>query len=1343
MKRITSHHAEWLELLEVSGPFLSLPVLERVFPQGLDVHDADHAAKLRLAREEWAEEQERSVPDPEIHDAWIRLVLAETLEYTPEVLLERAAIPPELTAEVAEHQETLRPDFVLSDPEDTPTTRRARLLLQAYPPAQGLDGPVQASEWAASPATRMTHLCRSLGVRLGLVTNGERWMLVDAPRGETPAYVSWYASLWPQEPITLRAFRSLLGVRRFFGVDPSETLEAMLAESATYQAEVTEQLGAQVRRAVEVLVQALDRADTDSGRQLLWDVSEAALYEAALTVMMRLVFLFSAEENDLLPLSEELYQQFYAASTLRGQLREEADRVGLEVLERRQDAWNRLLATFRAIYGGVEHDALHLPAYGGSLFDPDRFPFLEGRPKGTRWRGVEAQPLPIDNRTVLHLLDALQLLQMRGSRGTEARRLSFRALDIEQIGHVYEMLLDHQVLRADAPGLGLVGAKGAEPEVSLQHLEHHRARGATALLEFLQEETKKSRPTLEKALAKQPDPTWVERLRVACGDDAKLLERVLPYHGLIRTDPWGEPIVIRRGSLFVTSGTERRATGTYYTPRALTEEVVTDALEPLVYEAPAEGEPRAEWKLKSATELLSLKVCDPAMGSGAFLVQVVRWLSERLEEAWKEAEDGLGTTITPEGEVPRGAPSELVVPATAEERLALARRLVADRCIYGVDVNPLAVEMAKLSLWLVTLAKGRPFSFLDHALRCGDSLLGVHDLDQIRHFHVEPERGMELHATLFDPTRHIEPAIEEALQLRRELESFTVRDVHDAEQKATLNRRADDALNRAQMLGDLVTGAAISTAKRGGDTLDVKLRSLADELPSILDRAGTAADANLLAEAQVMLNQGKPPLTPDRRTFHWPVEFPEVFLRDRPGFDAVIGNPPFRGGKKISGTLGSDYREYLVEHLAEGRKGNADLVAYFYLRASRMVREEGLFGLLATNTISQGDTREVGLDQLLAGGWSIIEAWKSRPWPGDASIQIAQVWLRNGDWDGPATLDGIHVRGITSSLDPKSRISGPAHRLVDSFEKAFIGSLLNGIGFILQPEEAEELLRLDPKNRDVLYPYLNGDDLNSSPTHSPSRWVVNFFDWPLERAEEYPDCLAVVRERVKPQRDQLGESKRREREAWWQFERRGVNLYQAIERLERVIAITRLSKTVTPVFVPAGIVYSDATVVFAYDDEGHLGLMTSAFHWWWAVRRASTMRTDLRYTPTDCFETFPHPRLTEEVAGIANALDEHRRRLMIERNEGLTKTYNRVHDQTESAADVLTLREHHVGLDHAVATAYGWNDLDLHHDFHETPQGIRYTVSSAVQMEMFDRLLELNHQRDAAESAGVRRGGRR
>src|SRR5207245_1946941 len=203
--------------------------------------------------------------------------------------------------------------------------------------------------------------------------------LVDAPRGETSAYVSWYASLWPQEPDTLRAFQSLLHVRRFFGVDETDTLEALLVESASYQAELTDQLGAQVRRAVEVLLQAL---------------------------------------------------------------------------ERRDDAWSRLLATFRGIFAGVTHDALHLPAYGGSLFDPDRFPFLEGRQRGTRWRDTEALPLPVDNRTILHLLDSLQLLQWRErGRAAEARKLSFRALDIEQIGHVYESLLDHIAVRATSPQL--------------------------------------------------------------------------------------------------------------------------------------------------------------------------------------------------------------------------------------------------------------------------------------------------------------------------------------------------------------------------------------------------------------------------------------------------------------------------------------------------------------------------------------------------------------------------------------------------------------------------------------------------------------------------------------------------------------------------------------------------------------------------------------------------------------------------------------------------------------------------------------------------------------------------
>jgi hypothetical protein len=442
----------------------------------------------------------------------------------------------------------------------------------------------------------MMELLHSTEVRLGLVTNGEHWMLVDAPRGETTGFASWYANLWLEEKITLQAFRSLLGVQRFFSVPDDQTLEAMLAESATHQQEVTDQLGLQVRRAVAVLIQSLDRADQDD--KVLAGVSEPVLYEAALTVMMRLVFLFSAEERELLLLGDPLYDQHYAVSTLVAQLQEAADQHGEEVLERRLDAWVRLLSTFRAVYGGVQHERMKLPAYSGNLFDPDRFPFLEGRKPGSSWRDTPANPLPVNNRTVLHLLRSLQYLEMQG----EARRLSFRALDIEQIGHVYEGLLDHTAKRATEPVLGLVGTRGRESEVALKELESLKAvEGDDA-----------------------------SRLRASCGNDDALFRRALPFARLIRNDTFGNPVVIRPKSMFVTAGAERRSSGTYYTPRSLTETIVQYTLEPLVYEGPAEGKPKDEWKLRPAKELLDLKICDMACGSGVFLVQACRYLAERL-----------------------------------------------------------------------------------------------------------------------------------------------------------------------------------------------------------------------------------------------------------------------------------------------------------------------------------------------------------------------------------------------------------------------------------------------------------------------------------------------------------------------------------------------------------------------------------------------------------------------------------------------------------------------------------------------------------------------------------------
>ena len=256
------HHTEWLSLIEVSGPFLSVPVLERVFPQGLDAHDPDHVRVLRLAFDEWEDDRDSDSPRPAIHREWIRFVLKETLGLPSEVLAEGQDIPQTLKAKILEHGETLRPDVVVRNPEGVPGAEKPRLLVQVYPPEQNLEKPITGRHWKASPATRMMELLHATDVRLGLVTNGEHWMLVDAPRGETTGFASWYATLWLEEPLTLRAFRSLLGVSRFFSAADADTLEQMLKDSATHQQEVTIRLGYQVREAVEEII----RASTGSTR---------------------------------------------------------------------------------------------------------------------------------------------------------------------------------------------------------------------------------------------------------------------------------------------------------------------------------------------------------------------------------------------------------------------------------------------------------------------------------------------------------------------------------------------------------------------------------------------------------------------------------------------------------------------------------------------------------------------------------------------------------------------------------------------------------------------------------------------------------------------------------------------------------------------------------------------------------------------------------------------------------------------------------------------------------------------------------------------------------------------
>ena len=1158
-----------------------------------------------------------------------------------------------------------------------------------------------------------------------------------------------YAVLWLEEHVTLRAFRSLLGVSRFFGVDDSQTLTALLVASLTDQQEVTDQLGYQVRKAVEVLVQALDRIDQDRNRTLLKGISETTLYEAALTVMMRLVFLFSAEERGLLLLGDPLYDQFYAVSTLREQLQLRADKEGEEILERRSDAWCRLLATFRAVHGGVYHDVLQLPAYGGSLFDPDRFPFLEGR-VGGNWQEVAADPIPVNNRIVLHLLEALQILQVKIAGSVEPRRISFRALDIEQIGHVYEGLLDHTAVRANLPVLGLVGTKFQEPEIALVRLEEKLGLGEEELVKFLKDETGRSISALRKELARtlskvggesNLSPLEEQRLRTACNNDRELFHRILPFAGLVRLDTLDYPVVIPGGSVYVTQGNDRRETGTHYTPRSLTEEIVQYTLEPLVYEGVAEGKPKAEWKLKLAVDLLKLKICDMAMGSGAFLVQTCRYLAERLVEAWENAEKAHPgqVVIAPDGTLSKSLPDECVIPKDADERLTVARRIIADRCLYGVDKNPLAVEMAKLSLWLITLQKNRPFTFVDHALKCGDSLIGV-SLEQLRYWNLDITGTPELFA------EEIRREIGQVIELRREIAALPVMTPEDQNRKAYLLAQANARSFDLHKGCDLLVGSYFNNW-------------------SEKEREGLRQTLLRVFRDGVDIPQGMGKALPDLeklRPFHWELEFPEVFVDELiptaniekgksssphlPGFDAIVGNPPFMGGQKITGALGTDYRDFIVKWLANNKRGSADICAYFFLRGKRLLNSHGGFGLIATNTIAQGDTREVGLDQLVTS-CVITRAVPSRKWEGSASLEVAYVWLRQGDWLGKFVLDDKIVDGITAFLTNPGKSVGNPYKLVANQNKSYIGSYVLGMGFVMTPEEAEALIQKDPKNKDILFPYLNGEDLNSRPDQSPSRWVINFKDYPLDAehddpkkpkgrpyASDYPDCLEILSAKVKSERDK--NNRKVYRDYWWHYGEKRPALYDAIANLKRVLVTAAVSPTTAFNFSETDIVFAHKLIIFILDTSEQLCVMQSTFHREWAYNYSSTLGgTTLNYSPSDCFETFPFPTSTTNLEEIGETYYNHRQNIMQTNQEGLTKTYNRFHNPKETDANIQKLRELHIEMDQAVAAAYNWQDLELQHDFHQTKQGLRFTISETARREVLDRLLQLNHERYAAEKA--------
>jgi len=598
-------------------------------------------------------------------------------------------IPSELELPLAEHGETLRPNFAVREPEPVAGRSYWQLLIQVIDPGRDFDT-VSHGHGAleASAHGRMERLLRHTRVTAGLLFNGRALRLISAPYGESSGWTDFRVAdmvTTAGRPIST-ALRLLLNQTRLLSLPRAQRLTALLEESRKFQNEVSERLAEQVLHALYELLRGLQLAHDQSQGELLREALGERLdevYRALLTVVLRLVFLLYAEERGLLA-QDEVFERHYSLAGLYQRLRDDAA-LHPDTMESRFGAWAQLLVLFRMVHDGAGSGTLRLPARHGVLFDPDRYPFLEGRPAGgSRQTGERIVPPLIPDGALWRALEKLLVL--------DGERLSYRALDVEQIGSVYETMM----------GFRLETASGRS--LAIRATQRHGAP-TTVDLEALLAQSPDKR---DKWLHEQSDRKISDTIKRVVKEAASVED----LHAALRpvADEHATPDLVRKGAMILQPGEERRRSGSHYTPRSLTEPIVRITLEPILKRLRgSDGRP------PKPEQILDLKVCDPAMGSGAFLVEACRQLGEALIEAWG---------------VHGGRPP---IPAD-EDQVVLARRLVAQRCLYGVDRNPVAVDLAKVSLWLVTLARDHALTFVDHALRHGDSLVGL-SRRQIENFH--------------------------------------------------------------------------------------------------------------------------------------------------------------------------------------------------------------------------------------------------------------------------------------------------------------------------------------------------------------------------------------------------------------------------------------------------------------------------------------------------------------------------------------------------------------------------------------------------------------------------------
>ncbi len=1119
----------------------------------------------------------------------------------------------------------------------------------------------------------------------GIVTNGRQLRLLrDASRISRLSYVEFNLERMMEDDLYgdfIILFRLLHASRIPTKIDggPESIMEFYHQEGLASGQRIREKLSTAVEDTIITFANGFlnHPLNTDLRKaNAEGHIKSESFYHHQLRLIYRLLFLFKIEERNLVysenatPATKKQSAVYYNHYSLM-RLRKLAAKLPPPDANRNHDLWLSLLSTFALFETQPVGEKLGIMALSGDIFSYE----------GITNDQYDMHLLHLDNISLLKVIKSLCWFE---NNNHVLVAVNYRDLDVEEFGSVYEGLLEYDAVIEAVPGTD-------------------------------------------------------------------------NYHFSFK------------------KGTGRSSSGSHYTPEELVQPLIKHSLDYLlddreklirqeIEQKRLKGDPQRKAREQVVSKhLLDLKIADVACGSGHILLSAARRIADRYAAIVEENDQP-----TPSG-------------------MRHATRLVIKSCIYGVDKNPLAVELCKVALWLESHNPGEPLGFLDHHIKCGDAIVGLAHREELENgipdeaFKTLPGDDKDIsNAFRRQNTNERKQREAEALQLQADFEKTAENSVQEAMEEyghfvKMPENTPTEILAKQHAYRKFYEGKGHAWLKRMADLQVAQFFIPKSEEHK--NQIVTDAEYRQVLAGHKSWQGPKTAISDviaeNNRFFHWFIEFPEVFHQS--GFDCILGNPPFLGGGKISTNYGKDYLNYLQSYFSP-IGGQCDLVGYFFRRNFKIINQLGFVSLISTNTISQGDTREGSLDQIVNRKGQINFALKSTEWPGRAAVYVTLISFNKRDVS-KKYLDGKEVIHINSFLEGNLQEVFPSILFENSL-KGFLGSGPVGDGFLIDQELAENLLRYE-ENKLVVRPYLMGDDINSDVSQHPSRHAIYFYNWEIEKAKHFAKCFEIIEKKVKPEREKNNDKRRRE--IWWQFSRPTIELYNTVKNLKSVICLARVSKNHSPILISREMIFSDSTVVFAFEGYRYFSLIQSNIHESWARKYSSTLETRFRYTPEDCFETFPFPqnlslRLDKILNDLGEIYHEFRRKYMLSIHLGLTKVYNAFntldihlkikaealqglnkqavekhygkevwnlwnHLQKtpgtcsieEAIAGIVKLRELHIEMDNAVLEAYGWQDVQLRHDFYEVdylPENdrVRFTIHPDARKEILKRLLELNHK---------------